>query len=305
EMRLFNDRLGLDLTWYNKKSKDEILLAPASLTSGYSSVVLNIGELRNRGFELLLSGSPLKTDNFNWTSSFNGSVNDNKVISLAAEQSSLAVLNGESRSENGFIQQIVGKPANQIMAFDYEYDASGNIVTNPETGVPERGDLKPWGSGFHKWTGGWNNEFSYKGVNLSFLIDGKFGGKIFSATDFYAYNAGLHKATLDRERTFGTSNVSAQVYYSGLAQNVSREFVLNANFIKFRQAAIGYTFPGRTFNNRIQGATLSLVGRNLFTIMKKTDNIDPESIYNGVAQGLELGGVPPVRTFGLNLNVRF
>ena len=305
EMRFFNDRLSLDLTWYDKKSKNEILQAPASLTSGYTSVVLNIGKLQNRGVELLLTGSPIKSDSFSWTSSFNGSVNNNKVISLAADQPSLAVLNGESRSENGFIQQIVGKSANQVMAFDYQYDASGNIVVNPETGVPERGELKAWGSGFHKWTGGWNNEFNFKGVNFSFLIDGKFGGKIFSATDFYAYNAGLHKATLDRERTFGTSNVSAQVYYSGFAQNVSRQFVQNANFIKFRQATIGYSFPGKTFNNVIQGATLSFVGRNLFTIMKKTDNIDPESIYNGVAQGLELGGVPPVRTFGLNLNVRF
>ncbi|NEU07739.1 SusC/RagA family TonB-linked outer membrane protein [Flavihumibacter sp. R14] len=305
ELRFLNDRLSLDLTWYNKKSQDEILLAPASISSGYNSVVLNIGELRNKGFELLLEGSPVKSDNFSWTSSLNGSINNNEVISLAAEQASLAVLNGESRSENGFVQQIVGKAANQVMAFDYEYDASGNIVVNPQTGVPERGELKPWGSAFHKWTGGWNNTFNYKGVNLSFLIDGKFGGKIFSATDYYAYIEGLHKATLDRERTFGSSNVSAQVYYSGFANNVSRQFVQDAGFIKFREASLGYSFPAKVFNNVIQGATLSLVGRNLFTIMKDTDNIDPESNYNGVAQGLELGGVPPVRTFGFNLNVRF
>lgn len=305
EMRFFNNRLSIDLTWYDKKSKNEILEAPASITSGYNSVILNIGKLQNRGVELLLTGSPLKGEKFKWTSSFNSSLNNNKVISLAVDQPSLAVNNGESRSENGFIQQIVGKPANQIMAFDYKYDASGNIVVNAENGVPERGELKAFGSGFHKWTAGWNNEFSIKKLNFSVLVDGKFGGKIFSATDFYAYNAGLHKSTLDREKTFGTANVSAQVYYSNFAQNVSKQFVQNANFIKFRQATIGYAFPAKTFNNVIQGATLSFVGRNLFTLMKKTDNIDPESNYNGVAQGLELGGVPPVRTFGLNLNVRF
>jgi hypothetical protein len=67
---------------------------------------------------------------------------------------------------------------------------------------------------------------------------------------------------------------------------------------------IGYSLPGKMFGNKIKGATISLVGRNLFIIMKKTDNIDPEASYSGYSQGLELGGVPPVRSYGLNLNVK-
>jgi hypothetical protein len=82
-------------------------------------------------------------------------------------------------------------------------------------------------------------------------------------------------------------------------------FVYDASFIKFRQFTLGYTFPASMFNNRIKGATLSIVGRNLFTLMKKTDNIDPEASYSGYTQGLELGGVPPIRSYGLNLNVKF
>jgi hypothetical protein len=188
------------------------------------------------------------------------------------------------------------------MAFDNKYEA-GKIVLDAN-GVPDRGDLKAWGSAYHKWIAGWNNEFSYRKFSLSFLIDGKFGGKIFSATDYYGYIFGLHKATLvNREGSFG-NNLDAATYYSTLANNVSKMFVQDASFIKFRQLMVGYTFS-RLFGNFVKGGSISLVGRNLFTIMKKTDNIDPESSYTASAPGLELGGIPPVRSFGLNLNVKF
>jgi TonB-linked SusC/RagA family outer membrane protein len=302
EMRLFGNKVGVDFAWYNKKSKDEIIIAPASNASGYTGAVLNIGELQNKGIEFLVSAQPVRSSGFNWSTSFNGSRNENEVLSLAEGQAELPV--ATSRTGYGFTRHVVGKAANQIMAYDYQYDAAGKIVTDAN-GVPTRGDLKAYGSAYHKWTAGFNNEFSYKGFNLSFLIDGKFGGKIFSATDYYGYIFGLHKATLvDREKTFGANNATSQVYYSTLANNVSKLFVYDASFIKFRQFTLGYSFPASFFNNRLKGASISLVGRNLFTLMRKTDNIDPEASYAGVTQGLELGGVPPVRSFGVNLNVK-
>jgi TonB-linked SusC/RagA family outer membrane protein len=308
EARLF-DRVSVDLTWYNKISKNEIIFAPASISSGYGGAVLNIGELENKGFEALVAVDVFKTKSFSWTSSINGSINKNKVISLAAGQSQLA--GGTSRTGVGFTASVVGLPADQIMAFDYKYDNAGKVIRDAN-GIPLQGNLVPLGSAYPKWIGGWNNEFSYKHFNLSFLIDGKFGGKIFSATDWYGYVFGLHKATLvDREKNFGTTAapVYASTYYSNLASNVSRLFVLDASFIKFRQLAFGYTFPSKMFNNVIKSLNISVVGRNLFTIMKKTDNIDPESSYSatagGLTQGLELGGVPPIRSYGVNLNVKF
>ena len=309
EMRLFKNRVGLDLTWYNKKSKDEIISAPASITSGYTGAVLNIGELQNKGFEALVSFTAIRRANFTYTTSINGSVNNNKVLALAAGQSQLP--GGTSRSGVGYTASIVGLPAAQVMAFDYKYDAQGKIMLTA-SGIPDRGNLIPLGSAYHKWIAGWNNEFSFKGLNLSFLIDGKWGGKIFSATDYYGYIFGLHQATLvDREKNFGTTAtpIDAATYYSTLANNVSRLFVQDASFIKFRQLALGYSIPGKVFNNVVQGVTVSLVARNLFILMKRTDNIDPEANYSstssGLTQGLELGGVPPVRTFGINLNARF
>lgn len=301
EMRLFKNRLNLEVTYYKKKSTNEILSAPASTTSGYSGAILNIGELQNKGWEALVSGSLLRLGSFNWNSSLNGSINQNKVLKLAAGQSQLGI--ATSRTGVAFTQSIVGLPANQVMAYDFRYDAQGKTVLLPN-GLPDRGNLIPLGSAYHKWIAGWNNEVSFKRFNLSFLIDGKWGGKIFSATDWYGYLFGLHKATLvNREGTFG-NNINAATYYSTLAANVSKIFVYDASFVKFRQITLGYNLPASLFNNKIQGINISLVARNLFYLMRQTDNIDPEGNYSPFAQGLELGGVPPVRTFGVNLNVK-
>ncbi|MCW3463908.1 SusC/RagA family TonB-linked outer membrane protein [Chitinophaga nivalis] len=303
ELRFLNNRIGVDVTWYNKTSKDEIVQAPASVTSGYSNVILNIGKLRNTGVELLLTGTPYQTKNFTWTTSLNGSMNNNTVLELAAGQSSLLV--AESRVDNVSIANMIGLPVNQIIATDYKRDESGKVLVDAN-GAPLKGESKNYGSGYHKWTGGWNNEFSYKRFNFSFLIDGKFGGKVFAATDYYAYGFGLHKATLEgRDKKYGSANAEPQTYYTKMRENVTSLFVQDASFIKLRQVTLGYTFPSRWFNNVIQSATLSLVGRNLLILMKKTDNIDPESAYSNVAQGLELGGVPPTRSYGFNLNVKF
>ncbi|MDB5132689.1 MAG: SusC/RagA family TonB-linked outer membrane protein [Mucilaginibacter sp.] len=304
EIHTLNNRLNFDITWYNKNSKNEIVPAPASITSGYQGAVLNIGKIRNRGVELLISGVPVKTKNFTWNTSFNAAMNENTVLALAAGQSSLLV--ASSRTGGGFTADIVGKPADQIEAFDYSRDASGNILVDAN-GVPKQGALKPYGSAYGKWTAGFNNEFSFGRLNLSFLIDGKFGGKVFSGTEYYAYQYGLTKTTLPgRETGFGPGNATtAQTYYSTFGANVTNQFVQNSSFIKFRQVTLGYTFPGSMFNNVIQGATISLVGRNLFYLMKKTTDIDPEASYGTLSQGLELGGVLPTRIYGLSLNVKF
>ncbi len=302
ELSFFKNRLGLDITWYNKRSTNEILSAPASIASGYGGAVLNIGELQNKGLEALVSATIVKRAGFTWKTAVNGSLNNNKVISLAANQSSLAV--GTSGVATGFIQQIVGMPANQIMAYDYKYDSAGKMILDA-SGIPSRGTLKPWGSAYAKWIAGWTNDFYYKNFHLSFLIDGKFGSKIFSGTDSRGYVFGLHKATLEnREGTFG-NNLDAATYYSTLASNISKLFVEDASFIKVRQVIFGYTFPTGLFNNTIKEASLSFVARNLFFLMKKTDNIDPEGDYTPNAFGLELGGVPTSRTYGVNLNLKF
>ncbi len=299
ELRLFNDRLNLDFTWYNKKSRDEISYITTPSSSGYTGAVLNAGKMQNKGFEALISATILKSENFKWVSSLNGSYNDNKVLSLAEGMDEQTV--ATSRSGVGYLMNKVGMPAFQIMAFDYKYDSNGEIVKLSD-GSPDRGELKAYGSAMNKWFAGWNNEFNYKRFNFSFLIDGKWGGKLFSGTDYYGYIAGLHQETVADRETLGRT---AATYYTNKANNVSKIFVNNADFVKLRQVVMGYTFPSNLFNNRIKAITVSAVARNLWIIMKKTNNIDPESSYNATFPGLELGGVPAVRTYGLNLSVKF
>lgn len=299
ELRLFNDRVNLDLTWYNKKSKDEISYITTPSASGYAGAVLNAGKMQNKGFEALISATVIKTEDFKWVSSLNGSYNDNKVISLAEGMDEQTV--ATSRSGVGYLMNKVGMPAFQIMAFDYKYDGNGEIVKLAD-GSPDRGELKSYGSAMNKWFAGWNNEFNYKRFNFSFLVDGKWGGKLFSGTDYYGYIFGLHQETVADRESLGRT---ASTYYTNTANNVSKIFVNSADFIKLRQVVLGYTFPSNLFNNKIKSITVSAVARNLWTIMKKTNNIDPESSYNATFPGLELGGVPAVRTYGVNLSVKF
>src|SRR5690606_18837131 len=124
------------------------------------------------------------------------------------------------------------------MAYDYLYDTDGTILLD-NLGEPKKGELTAYGSAFHKWFAGWNNEFNYKGFNLSVLIDGKWGGKLFSATDYYGYIKGLHKSTLENREELGSS---AAKFYENTANNTSHRFVEDASFIKFRQLILGYNF---------------------------------------------------------------
>ena len=279
------------------------MYAPASISSGYQGAVLNAGELENKGVEMLLTVLPVKTAAFTWTSAFNGAYNKNTVLSLAAGQQQSVY--ATSRSGVGFVAQVVGQPFGQVMAYDNKFNPDGSIALTTN-GVPARGDLRAFGTAFHPWTLGWSNDFSYQHLSLGVLLDGKFGGKIFSATDYYATIFGLRQETLvNREGTFGTDKLDAATYYGTLANNVSKDFVQDASFIKLRQLTLGYSFGNGLFDHHIQRLTLSLVARNLFFIRRLTDNIDPEGSYNAFSQGLELGGVPPSRTFGLNLNAKF
>jgi TonB-linked SusC/RagA family outer membrane protein len=304
EMRLFNNKISLDLTWYRKTSANEIVSAPVSGTSGYTNAILNIGKMRNQGFEGLITYTPVQLKNgFTWTTSANGAINKNEILALAP--GNVPLLWATARSNTAFVQHIVGLPAGQIVAFDYARDKDGNIQVNPAKGLALRSTvLTPQGSVNPKWFAGWTNSFTYKRFNASFLIDGKFGGKIYSNTESVAMITGKHKATLTGREDVWGKNQTAQAYYANIG-GISALYVKDASFIKFRQLIVGYNFPSAMFHNKIRNMNLSVVGRNLFTIMRKTDNIDPEAAYSGDATGLEMGTLPPEKTIGINFSAKF
>jgi TonB-linked SusC/RagA family outer membrane protein len=328
-MQFFQNRLGFDLTVYDKLTTNDIVRLTTSATSGYTQQVKNIGKLSNRGIELLLTAIPVKTRDFNWLLSFNFAYNDNKVLSLGEAQSIIIDGAYPRWGSEVNISNVTGLSYGQIMGYAYKRDNRGNIiysdgVSNPiPAGEPEHTGVVPLGSGVYKETGGLSNEFHYKHFSFSFLLDFKFGAKIYSGTNLLLYYYGLQKTTLQgRELGYigkgvmenghpNATAVPAQQYFqdisAGGSDHIAEEFVYDASFIKWRSVSLGYCFPASVFKKGfVKGINVSLVGRNLAVLMKHTPNIDPESgINNTNGQGLELSGYPAVRSLGLNVNVKF
>lgn len=312
DFRLFQNKLGVDFTYYDKTTSNDILFASISQTSGFGSQVVNIGELRNTGIELLLNITPIKRTDFSWDMTFNFANNQNEVVSLLTpEQDEESIRVSESRTRSAYIHHEEGQPYSVIKGFKYARDAAGNIQYD-ENGYPVRGEFGVLGNGVHPTTLGLTNKFRYKNFQLSVLVDGKFGGDIYAATNAFAYLRGLHKNTLVG-RTDGNVGGSKTIpldevdnYYSRI-YSITEEFVEDASFIKLRQFTLGYNFPKSMLESTpFSEVSLSLVGRNLLLLMSKVENIDPESTYsNGNDQGLEMFGVPQTRSFGFNLNVKF
>jgi TonB-linked SusC/RagA family outer membrane protein len=322
-MQFLNNRLGFDAAVYDKETTNDIVQVTVSPTSGYNSNIENIGKLRNKGVELLLNGTPVKTRNFSWDMSFNIGLNSNRVEYLGGLPS--IVIGGAFPrwGSEVSISNVVGMSYGQIMGYSYKKNVKGQVLFN-SNGEPEQSDsVVALGSGVYKTTGGFSNTFHYKNFALSVLFDFKYGAKIYSGTNLLLYYYGLQKTTLQgRETGFvgqgvtdngavNTKAVNAETYFQDISasgsDHIAQEFVYDASFIKLRSLSLTYSIPEKLLSNGfIKGVNVSLVGRNLATLVKHTPNIDPESSLNNTnGQGLELSGYPAVRSLGLNVNVKF
>jgi len=319
-LQMFSNRLGLDVAVYDRKSSDDIVTVPISTASGYNYAILNAGELSNKGIELLLEGSPIKGKDFSWNTSFNFAYNKSEVLKLADGISTFSI--GNSANGNAFINNQVGKTYGSIYGYRMLKDAAGNIVYDPNSNLPLQTDNNQLlGKGVPPITTGITNSVKYKKFSLDVLVDGKFGNSIFSVMEVYATRLGLLKSTLPgRENGLALSGVTQSgakysytvpaanlraAYYNSL-NRYTELFVHDASFVKLRQVIISYQLPANLLKKLgVQSGAVSLVGRNLLILYKKTDNFDPEqSLTNGAAQGIESIGLPRTRSYGLNLNLK-
>ena len=330
EAKFLKSRLGIDITYYDQETTDDILNATISRASGFASTSINIGKITNKGIEILLTGTPVKGD-ITWDVSVNFAKNKSNVVSLIEGQTEF--VGEEPRTRNVFIKNIVGYPYGMITGKVQMKDAAGNLVYNETTGAaiaaPGYGIIA---NGVPDFTGGVNNAVSWKGVNLSFLVDFKSGGKIFSGTNMRMTQQGFHKQTLigrageaplvltgvSPDVTPGSYKPFTKTYTPGEAQNywnqlgseangASEKFVYDASFIKLRQVTLGYSIPKKFLGKTPIGSLMvSFVGRNLAILHKNVPNIDPESTYSSSnSQGLDYFGVPSTRTLGFNLRATF
>src|SRR5690606_31149181 len=336
EMRFFDDRIGLDLTYYNKLTSDQILSAQVSDASGYTNQLINVGESRNQGVEMLLNFMPVQRNNFRWDLSFNGSYNETEVLTLGATAADTTITVGAG-VYGGELRQVVGKPMGQLYGFGYLRDPEGRQVFDDNNGRPLRTTAQiPFGSDIPVWVGGIMNSFSYKNFLLSALVDFKLGHKMISGTNFNAWRHGLHKGTLvGREEGYvigdgviiteqirneqgeiiqtnyapNTVQSPVQAFYETVrSSNIMEEHVYDAGFWKLRQLTLSYDFsthlPEKLF---ISGLRLSAVANNVAIIKKWVPNIDPEQFgfTSDNLVGLEAHGLPTTRSIGFNLNVKF
>ncbi|MFN6375411.1 MAG: SusC/RagA family TonB-linked outer membrane protein [Chitinophagia bacterium] len=319
EVRLLNNRFGIDLGWYSSDSKNQLFSVAIPPASGWSSQFINAGLVRNSGVELTLNGAILRKGKLRWDVDLNFARNKNLLVELTPDLKRL-VLAGD------FINDVVveeGKPLGQLYSRGYERNASGQILIDA-TGLPRitAGKTVFMGNSRPDWTGGLNNKISYGEFTLSFLISARMGGYVSSFTNAVIYADGVTKQTLDGRsslvvdgvRDDGSKNTTATtaekywVKVGGRNTPAGEIFTYDASNIRLRELVFSYNLP-RTLIKGLpfQTGSLSLVGRNLFFLMNKAEGFDPELTAGAqnTTVGLESFALPSTRSIGINLNLTF
>lgn len=317
EWRFLNNRLGLELTYYNTKTENQIFFIQAAPNpNGYSQNIVNAGEISNKGIELVLNGKPIQNDNFTWNSALNFAQNKNEVVAVHP-----SLQNGEAiitaRGVNGYeFSLIEGEDFGSIKGRSLVRDANGVPVVNA-SGTLESTDFETIAHAQPDFTLGWSNTFDYKNFTFSFLIDGKFGGDVVSVTEAVNDKYGVSQATADTRNINGGminvvdqagvgSQITAQSYYNtiGGRDGMLGEYVYDATNVSLRELSIGYKLPVK--NDFFKSVRLSLIANNLFFFYKEAP-FDPNiSASTGIGlQGVDIYNQPSTRSIGVNVNINF
>ena len=323
DLRMFDNKLSIDATYYDNETLGDIVGVSASATSGYGSALANLGNISNKGVELLIKGEIMRTEDFAWNASINYTNNTSEVVATNDTGGNISM--DEPRSRNLRVTHIVGEKYGALYGSSYVRNDAGQIVHQMVNGIPipKIGARKILGFGVAPTALGLGSSFRYKDFNASILIEGKSGGQIYSGTNAFLIRNGHHKKTIPaggREAGFVPNGVmedgstittsipqAQQEDYYRRTYSIAEEAIQDSDYMRLRQLSIGYTVPSSMLEGSfISKATISLIGRNLFFLSNSTDNIDPESAYNnGNSAGLEWFGLPVPRTVGLNVNLKF
>lgn len=283
EMKFLNNRLSLDLTYYNQLSKDQIIDLKTTTTSGYERRLINAGEIENKGIEIALNGRVLAIKDFAWDAGINFSKNVNKVRSLVDGMDYFELANASWCGVS--VVAKVGEDYGAIRGKDFLRTPDGQVIINAETGLPEVDQtVKTIGNSSWDWTGGFYSTFSYKNFRLSAGFDVKVGADMYSMSMREAYRTGKAIQTLaGRDEWYASEEareaagmteaqwrqaglcrgfvapgviangdgtyrandiaINPEVYWKAVAGNVQSAFVYDNSYIKCREITFGYTFP--------------------------------------------------------------
>jgi TonB-linked SusC/RagA family outer membrane protein len=343
EASFFKSRLGFDIAVYKTNSIDQIMPVPVSQISGYEFLMVNSGEIENKGIELMLKATPVIRGAFKWDISVNWGLNRSKVLSLYQGIENLQLGSFQS---NVTLNATIGEPYGVLKGTDYTYDDNGNKIISAATGLPVKsktateiiGNVNP------DWNGGISNTLSYKNLSLSFLVDIQHGGDIYSLDLYYGMSSGIYPETvikndlgnpvrdpLTNDATSGgyiikgvnvvrdadgkiisstpnTTRVDATNSDGwGYGVEPHKAFVYDASYVKLREVAISYSLPSSLLKNTfIKGASIGFVGSNLWIMHKNLPYADPESgLSAGNIQGYSVGSLPSTRDFSFNVKFNF
>lgn len=328
DMRFLKGRLGVDFTYYDTRSKDQIISPRVSMATGYIFQYVNFGTVINKGLEVTLTGTPIKSDNWNWNASLNISHNDGTVTDLPEGVTLLYVTDvqiGPAKSASIGEGNFLGLTGQR-----WQTDANGNLVLDSNTGSPitSTDATNIVGNREPDLLLGLNNSISYKNWNLSFLIDIRKGGDVYNATEYAMVYSGTSKVTEDRGKTRTFSGVVVdsngnyqnttttveqnQNYYQNIYVADASNFITSVNWFRLRSASLTYSLP-KSFFNRIgfvKSADLSLSGTNLILITNYK-GMDPEvsaggsGVLGAGSTAIDYAGVPATTSVAFGVNIKF
>jgi len=334
--------LEADFTYYTARTENQLMNVEVAPSTGYSHRKYNAGEVANKGIELQLTGSILNPScALSWNATLNASRNNSKVIELYEGKESLRF--GTVPMEYVYIEARPGQAFGQIYGYDYARNDKGQILVD-NLGYPMAtdelvalGDINP------DVMLGLSNNLSYKGVNLSFLIDAQIGGEYFSQSAVYGHMYGTGVSSIEgREEWYSThegptnSDEIPGVFPDGYIQEgvnaetgmvntkpvdplmrsaevalfrkIMGDYVMDATNVRLREVVLGYQLPQKWLNATfISRANVSLVGRNLLFFYNANPDIDPEAGVNNqnIGTAIELNSMPGTRSYGFNIKLNF
>ena len=321
EWKFFDSRLHIDFTYYQTHTKNQFFKLPAKDGDEYAYRYVNAGNIQNTGVELMIEGTPVEIKNFSWKTGINYAFNKNKVVRLHAE---LPVFQyGPYGFSSSYAMKLKkGGSFGDIYGKAFKRDTDGKILYETDgerQGLPMiegDGNTVKVGNANPDFTLGWTNAFSWKGLELSLLVDGRYGGKVLSQTQADMDMYGVTKVTGDaRDRGYvileGEKITNVKGFYKSIVggrAGVTEYYMYDATNFRLRELALGYTFPKRWMEATkfFRDVQLAFTARNLFFIYKEAP-FDPDLILStgNDNQAIEVYGMPTTRSMGFRLRVMF
>lgn len=326
EAKFFGNRLGLDFTYYSKVTTDDIVSINISSASGFTGGNVNIGKTTNKGVEIMLTGTPVRsatdTKGFMWTTVLNYAYNKSEIVELAPTVAELSLGGG---IQGARIVNKPGMPYASVLVIQMKHTADGTPIYNSTSHLPESEEVYA-GVANPPHTLGFTNTFSYKNLSLTFLLDGKFGAVGYNNLMFYATRFGLAPYTLPGRDTglqldgvdqngaafsYLWTPANIQAYYNSVGRTFSGLHTFNTDFVKLRRLVLNYNIPvGKLKLVGIQSLSVAFVASNLAILYRdkrvKDAGLDPE-FQESTSNAQGTGGVnePKTRNMGINLMVKF